>query len=307
MSRWTADHIPDLTGRVAIVTGANTGLGLETTRQLAAHGARVVLACRSVSKGQAAIDVLEQENLGENLELRLLDLADLESVETFAAWAAEALDRLDILVNNAGVMMCPESRTSQGFEMQFGVNHLGHFVLTAKLWPLLAKTEGARIVNVSSGAHRAGRMDFDDLNWNTRSYDRMAAYGQSKLANLLFTLELQKRLEQAGAPVKVTAAHPGWTGTDLQRHFGIARLLNPLLAMSVDKGALAQLRAATDPEAPSGTYYGPSGPMEVWGYPAPVGRTAAAKDGEAARKLWERSEELTGVTFEVGSPAAAMA
>jgi NAD(P)-dependent dehydrogenase (short-subunit alcohol dehydrogenase family) len=233
-----------------------------------------------------------------------LDLADLESVSAFATAAREQLERLDLLINNAGVMIPPEGKTKQGFELQFGVNHLGHFALTAQLFELLAATEGSRVVNLSSMAHRFGSMDFDDLDFQTRGYNASAAYGQSKLANLLFTRELARRVADAGLGVRVTAAHPGWTQTNLQRHSGVFSFLNPFLAMPTPRGALPTLRAAVDPDAAPGDYYGPKGFMEVRGWPTKVGTTAAAASDADAARLWQVSEERTGVTFDVARPTA---
>jgi NAD(P)-dependent dehydrogenase (short-subunit alcohol dehydrogenase family) len=294
--RWTERDIPDQTGRVAIVTGANTGIGYETARALARKGADVTLACRSREKGEAAASRIGAGHPKVRAVFQALDLADLESVRLFADDFRKTHDRLDLLVNNAGVMVPPESRTKQGFELQLGVNHLGHFALTRGLLDLLKATPGARVVSVSSMAHRMGRMDFDDLHFTRRGYDAWAAYGQSKLANLLFTFELQRRLEAEGVDVIAAAAHPGWTGTDLQRHSWYARLLNPLLGMSPAQGALPTLRAATDPDVRGGDYYGPHGFQEMRGHPVRVGTTEAAKSVEDAARLWELSEELTGAS-----------
>jgi NAD(P)-dependent dehydrogenase (short-subunit alcohol dehydrogenase family) len=291
---WTEHDIPDQTGRVAIVTGANTGIGYETARALAEKGAEVTLACRSRQKGEAAAARIGARNPGGRAAFEALDLADLESVRRFADGFEKAHDRLDLLVNNAGVMAPPESRTKQGFELQLGVNHLGHFALTVRLLDLMRATPGARVVTVSSMAHRMGRMDFDDLDFTSRGYDPWAAYGQSKLANLLFTFELQRRLEAEGANVIAVAAHPGWTGTDLQRHSWFMRLLNPLFGMSPARGALPTLRAATDPGVQGGEYYGPDGFQEMRGRPVRVGTTEAAKSVEDAARLWKVSEERTG-------------
>ncbi len=297
--KWTAKEIPDQTGRRAIVTGANTGIGFETAKELAAAGAEVTLACRNAEKGQAAVKRILQEFPNARVTLGMLDLSSLASVQAFADAYRGDHDRLDLLINNAGVMTPPRwEATSDGFELQFGTNHLGHFALTAHLWDLLDATPKSRVVNVSSIAHRYGEMDFDDLNWKTRRYKKNASYGQSKLANLLFSLELSTRVAKAGKGPMVLSAHPGWTATDLQRHNGTARAMNPFLAMEPWKGALPTLRAATAPDAKTGEYYGPHGFMEMRGYPVAVGRTKAAQDLEAARKLWQVSEEMTGVPFD---------
>jgi len=296
--KWTTDSVPDQSGKVAVVTGANTGIGYETARTLAAKGARVVLACRSREKGEAAVARITAERPAGRAEFAALDLSDLDSVCAFANAFNRDNDRLDLLINNAGVMMCPESKTAQGFELQFGVNHLGHFALTALMLPLLRATPNARIVTVSSIAHRSGKMVFDDLHFATRGYSAMGAYTQSKLANLLFTFELQRKLQTAGAEMIAVAAHPGWTSTDLQRHTWWARMLNPLFAMSSERGALPTLRAATAADVKGGEYYGPDGWREMKGDPARVGTTETAKNLEDAARLWTVSEELTGVRFE---------
>lgn len=297
MTAWTFDDIPDQSGRTAVVTGANTGIGRETARMLARRGADVVLACRSRDKGEAAVATIAAEKPAGRVSLELLDLGDLESVAAFAERLMAGRSRLDLLINNAGVMVPPLSRTAQGFELQFGTNHLGHFALTGRLLPLLQSTPGARVVVVSSVAQRLGRIDFDDLNWERRRYDDFRAYGQSKLANMMFALELHRRLAAAGAELRATAAHPGWTATDLQRTTFFTRLLNPLFGMKPPQGALPTLRAATDPAAQSGSYWGPSGLFEVSGPPAPAKIPRHAQDEAVAARLWEVSEELTGVSF----------
>ncbi|MEM8933222.1 MAG: oxidoreductase, partial [Acidobacteriota bacterium] len=222
MTSWTFDDIPDQTGRSAMVTGANSGIGFETARALARKGARVTLACRSLDRGMAAKERILAETPDAEVDVAPLDLADLTRVATFAEQVARAHDRLDLLVLNAGVMVPPASRTAQGFELQFGVNHLGHFALTGRLLPLLQSTAGSRVVVVSSTAAAFGAMRFDDLHFEKRGYAPWPAYGQSKLANQLFTRELQRRLRDAGSTVQVTAAHPGWTATNLQRTSGAA-------------------------------------------------------------------------------------
>jgi NAD(P)-dependent dehydrogenase (short-subunit alcohol dehydrogenase family) len=235
--------------------------------------------------------------------LALLDLSDLDSVAAFAQDFTAHHARLDLLVNNAGVMVPPLGRTKQGFELQFGTNHLGHFALTGRLLPLVLGTPGARVVVVSSSAQRRGKIDFDDLNWERRPYRAWSAYGQSKLANMLFALELARRLAAAGSAVRATAAHPGWTATDLQRTSGITRLLNPLFAMKAADGALPTLRAATDPAAANGSYWGPSGLFEIRGAPALARISADARDTAVAARLWAASETLTGVAFPLGGIA----
>lgn len=299
MSKWTLDDMPDQTGRLAIVTGANTGIGFEAAKALATKGARVALACRSASKGQEAVDRIRAEDAHAKAELRSLDLSDLNNVADFAARFAAENERLDLLILNAGVMVPPASRTAQGFELQFGVNHLAHFALTGALLPLLQTTEGSRVVVVSSTAAYRGVIDFDDLQFEKRGYAPWQAYGQSKLANQLFARELQRRLRSAGSSVLVTAAHPGWTVTDLQRTSGLASFLNPIFGMKPPQGALPTLRAATDPEAASGDYYGPDGFMQMRGYPVRIDMVKQAKDDGVAGRLWEVSEGLTGVRYQL--------
>ena len=296
--KWTAADLPDLGGRTAVVTGANSGIGRVAARELARAGARVTLAVRDVAKGEAAAAGMAGE-----VAVHRLDLADLGSVRAFAdGWEGE----LDLLVNNAGLMAVPEGRTKDGFETQIGTNHLGHFALTNLLLPHVT----GRVVTVASGAHRMGRIELDDLNWERRSYDRWRAYGQSKLANLLFTLELQRRLAAAGSPVRALAAHPGWAATNLQGRTGSAvqdrfmALGNKLIAQSDERGAWPTLFAATQ-DLPGGSYVGPDGPMEGRGHPSLVGRSAAASDPESARALWELSERLTGTAFPLGERASA--
>ena len=287
--KWTAAHVPEQTGRTIIVTGANSGLGEATARVLAERGASVVLACRTVAKGEAAAARMTGE-----VSVRRLDLADLESVREFAA----ATSQVDVLVNNAGVMAIPLSRTADGFEMQIGTNFLGHFALTGLLLPRITD----RVVTLSSGAHRPGRIDLDDLNWRTRRYRRWQAYSQSKLADLMFAYELDRRLRARGSAVRSVAAHPGYAATELQGHTEsfqdrVMALGNRLIAQSAAAGALPVLYAATMPDAVGGAYYGPSGPGELRGYPKRVGSSKASKDDAVAAKLWVQAAELTGVDF----------
>jgi NAD(P)-dependent dehydrogenase (short-subunit alcohol dehydrogenase family) len=289
-----SNSLPDQAGRTAIVTGANSGIGRAAASALAGAGARVVLAVRSTEKGEAAAAKMPGET-----EVRRLDLASLASVREFAAgWDGE----IDLLINNAGVMVPPLSRTAEGFELQFGTNHLGHFALTN----LLLERVTGRVVNVSSTGHRMGRIDFDDLNWERRTYRAWLAYGQSKLANLLFTAELQRRLLEAGSEVLATAAHPGYAATNLQFHSGkkwqdlVSHVGNRLIGQSEEGGALPTLYAATA-DVPPGSFAGPSGFMEQRGPAKLVGRSSAAQDMDVARRLWEVSEELTGTRFPLGA------
>jgi NAD(P)-dependent dehydrogenase (short-subunit alcohol dehydrogenase family) len=295
MSNFTTADLPDMAGGTVIVTGGNSGIGRAAAHALAEAGARVVLAVRNVGKGRATAATMPGTT-----EVRALDLADLASVREFAAaWDGE----IDLLINNAGVMGPPLCRTADGFELQFGTNHLGHFALTN----LLLERVTGRVVTVSSGAHRYGSIDFDDLNWERKAYKRWRAYGQSKLANLLFTAELQRRLTAAGSDVLATAAHPGWAATNLQSHtehrsldllLGIG---NRLIAQDEHGGALPTLYAAVA-DIPGNSFAGPGGFLEQRGAPKLVGRSAAALDMEVARRLWEVSEALTGVRFPLGVP-----
>jgi NAD(P)-dependent dehydrogenase (short-subunit alcohol dehydrogenase family) len=295
MSSWTPAEMPDPSGRTFVVTGANSGIGLAAARELAASGARVVLAVRDTVKGEAAA-----AGLSGDPEVCALDLADLASVRAFA----EGLDRnIDVLVNNAGVMATPHRTTADGFELQLGTNHLGHFALTGLLLPRIQD----RVLTISSGAHRMGRINFEDLQ-SERSYRRWPAYGQSKLANLLFMYELQRRLDAAGSPLRSVAAHPGWAATNLQFHTEsiqdrIMGLVNRIFAQSDEQGAWPTLYAATTPDLPGGSYVGPDGFLEQRGNPKLVGSSAAARDDDTARRLWEVSEALTGVRYEFGVAA----
>ncbi len=294
---WTQHDIPRQSGRLAIVTGANSGIGRETARELARQEATVVLACRSEARAATAIEDILVELPQARLEFMRLDLADLEQVHEFAAAVHERFDHLDLLINNAGVMTPPAGKTAQGYELQFGVNHLGHFALTGQLLDLLAATPGSRVVNVSSLAHRQAKMTFDDLDFEAGGYQPVAAYGQSKLANLLFTFELARRLEQREATMIVAAAHPGWTQTNLQQHVRWLQWLNPLMAMQPIGGALPTLLAATAPDVEPGDYYGPRGFLEARGAPTKVGTSKAAKNEADAARLWAVSEERTGVHY----------
>jgi NAD(P)-dependent dehydrogenase (short-subunit alcohol dehydrogenase family) len=301
---WTEAQIPDLGGRTAIVTGANTGLGLETARALAEKGATVVLAVRNLEKGRAAIDRITARRRGARVSLQSLDLTSLASVRRAASEIGAAHPRIDLLVNNAGVMYTPESRTADGFELQLGTNHLAHFALTGLLLPRLLEVRGSRVVSVSSIGHRIrSEIDLDDLAFEKKGYSRVAAYGRSKLANLLFTYELQRRLAGAEAETSALAAHPGISATELLRNSpAILRFLElPLrpLAQSAAMGALPTLRAATDPAAAGGEYYGPGGFAEAWGHPVRVSSSARSHDPDLQRRLWKASEELTGVSFPV--------
>ncbi len=296
MTKWTVENMPDQSGKVAIVTGANSGIGYEMARGLARKGATVIMACRSQNRGETAISQIRAENPNAKAELILLDLGDLASVRRFADEINNRYDRLDILINNAGIMMPPLGKTPDGFEVQFGVNHLGHFALTGLLLNLITRTPKARVVSVSSMAHKMGQIDFDNLNAE-QSYSKSGAYGLSKLANLLFTYELQRRFEAAGVDAIAVAAHPGWTATNLQAHTWFFRMLNPLLAQSPEMGALPTLFAATAQEVQGSDYYGPDGWQENKGYPAKVPSNDRSHDTAVAVKLWTVSEKLAKVQY----------
>ena len=300
--QWNENDIPDMSGKVAVVTGANSGIGYETARALAHKGADVVMACRNLQKANAAAEQIRQDNPAGKVEVMQLDLADLDSVRQFAADFKERHDRLDLLVNNAGIMTPPYGKTAQGFETQFGVNHLGHFALTGLLIDQIVQTPGSRVVTVSSMMHRAGNIDFDDLHCDEKEYQAATAYGQSKLANLLFTNELQRKLEAAGSETLSVAAHPGWTETNLQQHNGPIRFFNRFIAQDGPMGALPTLHAATGTDVAGGDYYGPRGFMEMRGYPKKVSSSGRSQDQAAAEQLWQVSEELTGVTYDLHAP-----
>ncbi|MET7767943.1 oxidoreductase [Nocardia sp. NPDC005366] len=292
MTRWDASNIPDQTGRTFIVTGANSGLGAVAVQALAAAGADVVLACRNVSKGAQVAS-----RIGARARVARLDLADLASIREFAS----SVDGADVLINNAGVMAVPLGRTADGFESQVGTNHLGHFALTG----LLLDKISDRVVTVSSGAHAMGRIDLDDLNWERRKYQRWNAYGQAKLANLMFAYELQRKLTAAGSSKLSVAAHPGYAATELQSHTEsffdpLMSVGNRLFAQSAEMGALPELYAATASVEP-GAYYGPTSLGGMRGYPGRSGSSKASKDEKVAAELWDLSEKLTGVTYTFGT------
>lgn len=296
---WALDSMPDLAGRIALVTGANSGIGFETARALARHRAETVLACRDLDKAATAVARIRAEIPEAKLRALSLDLANLDAVAMGAATYAQTFTRLDILICNAGVMVPPYGQTKQGFELQFGTNHLGHFALIGRLMPTLIASGSARVVVVSSLAAHFGHIDFDDLQWQHRRYAKWPAYGQSKLANLVFALELARRLAAAESVISAIAAHPGGAVTNLQRNLGWLRGLsqNPLMAGSALEGAQPSLRAATDPSAHSGSYWGPSGWMGLRGSPVEVKFPARALNPVTADRLWSVSEALSGVSI----------
>ncbi len=305
---WTADAIPDLSGKVIVVTGANSGIGLEAARELARHRAHVVLACRNPSKAEGALAALRAEVADASVETMPLDLASLASVRAFAGAFHDKHERLDVLCNNAGIMAIPLTRTTDGFEMQIGTNHLGHFALTGLLLDVLESTPHSRVVTVSSGAHRIGRIRLDDLNWQ-QGYRKWAAYGQSKLANLLFAYELQRRFEAARANTASVACHPGYAATNLQavgpqmqgssRMERLMELGNRLAAQSAHMGALPTLYAATAPDVAGGDFIGPDGFGQTWGHPKKVQSNRRSHDRTVAAGLWQLSEKLTGVVYKL--------
>jgi NAD(P)-dependent dehydrogenase (short-subunit alcohol dehydrogenase family) len=306
MKSWQLDHVPRQEGRVALVTGANSGIGFQVARMLALKGASVIISCRNHAKGECARKRILVEAPCANVSIRIVDLADLESVAKFADGITKDHDRLDLLINNAGVMVPPLSRTSQGFELQLGTNHLGHFALTGRLMPLLQNTRNSRVTVVSSAGANFGQIDLDDLQFDRRPYDKWPAYCQSKLANLMFALELARRLDAAHSSIQVTAAHPGGASTNLQRNAWYLRaLVNPFVMKPAD-GALSTLRAACDIPIRNGSYWGPSHFFEMRGPPTEAYIPKRAKDLVAARRLWELSEKLTGVSFDFAERKAVL-
>jgi len=295
VNKWNANYIPDLSGKLIIITGATSGLGLENAKVLTNKNASVVLAVRDVEKANAIKSQMQQNK--SKVVVEHLDLTSLNSVEKFSDKILSNYVFLDVLINNAGIMACPYSKTQDGFEIQMGTNHLGHFVLTAKLFPLLRKTKNSRIVNVSSIAHSSGNIDFDDINWEKRKYRTWNAYGDSKLANLLFTYALARKLQNSKNSPLVVASHPGYSATDLQRHTAFFTFLNKLVAQHVKIGALANLRAAFDPKVKTGDYIGSPNFSQLRGHPEKVKSNRMSQDINLANKLWNISEELTKTKF----------
>ena len=303
---WTIENMPDLSGKTILVTGGNSGLGYESVKAFALKGAEVILASRSIEKGEEAKAAILKDVPGGNIKVMQLDLGDLDSVRNFASAFKQSYQKLDVLLNNAGIMMTPYATTKDGFEGQLGTNHLGHFALTGLLMETVLLTKGSRIVNVSSGAHKSGKMDFSNLQFeNGRDYSPMKAYGRSKLSNLLFTYELQRKLEAAKKDTMAAAAHPGVAMTNLARHLEgkfLFKILTPLFKMMAQDpamGALPQIRASVDPAVKGGEYYGPDGKREYKGYPVVVPSNEASHNQEDAARLWEESEKLTGVKIEI--------
>jgi NAD(P)-dependent dehydrogenase (short-subunit alcohol dehydrogenase family) len=313
---WTAEDLPDLHGRVVVVTGASSGLGEATSVALSTRGAHVVLATRSADKTATVMERIRERAPSASLEHLSIDLADLGSVADAAGVLTERHDAVDAVVANAGIMAPPLRRTVDGFELQMGVNHFGHFAFVGRILPLVLAADAGRVVVVSSGAHRAGRIDLDDLNWERTPYRRWLAYGRSKLANLLYVLELQRRLDEAGYSAIAVGAHPGYartalqtTGPTMQGGLGgrltglLSGVANALVAQPAARGVLPQLYATAADDVPGGSYWGPDGPGEARGFPAPASRSSQALDAEVARALWQASEQLTGVTYELSTTA----
>ncbi|MFT4705812.1 MAG: NAD(P)-dependent dehydrogenase (short-subunit alcohol dehydrogenase family) [Bradymonadia bacterium] len=305
MSDWTAANVPDLTGQTVVVTGGNSGIGLEAARVCAERGARVIIGCRNPAKAESAVQDLSGARADAKVESIALDLSSLESVRQCAAELAERAPVIDVLVNNAGIMMPPYETTAEGFESQFGVNHLGHFALTGLVLPQVLNALAGRIVNISSMAHNWGKLDFDNLTCEGgKGYSPRVAYGRSKLANLLFSRSLQKRLHAAGSSTIALSAHPGVSQSNLIHRLAenpifaaVMPIANRLFLQGADQGALPTLRAAFDPVAKGDDYYGPRDFNGIRGLPKRVGRNKAAQDDASAEKLWQASEQLTGVTF----------
>ena len=294
---WGVQDIPEQKDKTIIITGATSGLGKEATRVLAKKNATVIMAVRNTQKAEIVATEIRKEYANVKIDIRSLDLGSLDSISSFAKGVLEDYKNLDILINNAGIMMCPYSKTKNGFEIQMGTNHLGPFALTGLLMPLLMSTKNARIVSTSSVAHNQGDIDFTDINWEKRKYNTSKAYGDSKLANLYFSYELNRKIENTASRTKVITAHPGGTKTDLARHSGIFSVFMSLLFLPVEKGVLSTLRAATDVNAKSGDYYGPGGFMQVRGFPELVQSSKMSHNLTNAKQLWDLSEKLTGVKY----------
>lgn len=294
---WNSHNIPDQKGKVVIITGATSGLGKEAAKVFAEKGATVIMPVRNAEKAKSVLEEILKLNPNAKIVIRSLDLSSLNSIKLFADDFLKSYNHLDILINNAGIMYCPYSKTQDGFEVQMGTNHLGPYALTANLMPLLVKTANSRIVNTASLAHLTGNIDFEDINWENRKYKTMQAYADSKIANLYFHYELVKKLKgQNNAPL-VIAAHPGWTKTELDRHIGIVGIISSIIGQKAEKGVLPTLRAATDPDAISGDYFGPDGFREMRGNPVKVKSNAMSLNAQKAEQLWTLSEKLTGIKY----------
>ena len=296
-SKWNTDNIPNQKGSVIIVTGSTSGLGKSAAKILTSKGATVIMAVRNTEKGEKVLKEITNGVPNHNTSVMKLDLSSLKSIENFSDEFTSKFDRLDVLINNAGIMFCPYSKTEDGLEIQMGTNHFGHFALAGRLMPMLRKTIGSRIVVTSSIGHKMGEIDVNDINWEKRSYKTRSAYGDSKLANLYYAYEFARKFSNDKDAPRITISHPGWTSTELQRHSGFMRFLNLIFSQEPDMGVLPTLRAAFDENANAGDYFGPSGWMEFKGNPKKVESNKLSHDVEIARKVWEISEELTGVLY----------
>lgn len=302
---WTIEEIDDLKGKIVVVTGANVGLGFESTRIFAQKNATVIMACRSMEKANEAKFQIEDEFPNADLVTMRLDLGSLKSIKSFTEIFKKNYKRLDILLNNAGIMTVPYGKTEDGFELQNGVNHLGHFALTAQLFDILKNTPNSRIVNVSSLAHRQGKMDFDNYLFENGNYDKMKSYSRSKLSNLLFTYELDRRIKEKGYAIKAIAAHPGVSSTELGRYLKAEPSSSPFLKFALRygqtprQGCLPEVRASLDVNAKSGQYYGPNGLIGLKGKPVLVKSSKRSHNLNDAKMLWEKSEKLTNIDFKI--------
>ncbi|MEI6729153.1 MAG: oxidoreductase [bacterium] len=292
---WTTKNIPNQTGKIIIITGATSGLGKQAAKIIASKNATVIMAVRNTKKAEIVAIEIRAEFPNSKLDIRQLDLSSLKSIKTFASEFLKSYDKLDILINNAGVMACPYSKTEDNFEIQMGTNHFGPFALTGLLMPVLKKTPNSRIVSTSSFAHLRGNIDFSDINWENRNYTSFQAYCDSKMANLYFTYELAKKCEN-GHPL-VTVAHPGWTKTELDRYSAASDFFGRIFAQKVDMGTLPTLRAAFDPEAKPGDFFGPDGWFGIKGYPIKVKSNKLSHNQDIAKELWNTSEKLTGIIY----------
>lgn len=296
-SKWNSDNIADQSSKIIIITGATSGLGKQATKVLVEKNATVIMAVRNTTKAEVVAADIKKEFPKAKIDIRKLELGNLESIKSFSEDIKSNYNRLDILINNAGVMMSPYSKTKDGFELQMGTNHFGHFALTGHLLPLLLETQNSRLVVTSSVAHKQGNINYSDINWNNRKYKTGAAYSDSKLANLYFAYELQRKLSNnSNAPI-ISISHPGWTKTELDRHSGIASFLGNIIAQTVEMGTLPTLRAATGEFVKSGDYYGPSRLMELRGNPIKVKSNTMSHNEANSKLLWNLSEEMTGVHY----------
>ena len=297
MSNWNSSNISDQKGKTVLITGATSGLGKEASRVLVEKNANIIMAVRNTQKAEKVRNEIISKFPTATIDIRQVDLSSLESISTFSKGVLADYKKLDILINNAGIMMCPFSKTADGFEIQMGTNHFGHFALTGHLMPLLRNTADSRIVVTSSIAHKTGNIDFQDINWESRKYNTNRAYSDSKLANLYFAYQLIEKLKNDSTAPLVVSAHPGWTKTELDRHSGVAAFIGNIIAQKVDMGTLPTLRAATDIDVNPGDYFGPTKLFEMRGYPLKVQSNKLSHNIENAQKLWDISEELTGVKY----------